>query len=261
MIWSIRLGCFCVLLIAISATSPALAKSTKEVEEEVAALSRAMEAQSKNLATAMNQIQEVLAEFQKMHGQVDQNNFVGDRLEKMILDSQRRIDVLEDKQQLLVEQLEEIKAAGLLSTDQGAKLKVFNDYQVHLGKINREDYKGAITGLNTFITSNPRSHLAAYAQYWVGESYFALRDFPASVTACQQLIKKYPESTKVPGCLLKQGLSFYETQSFAEAKAFLAKLVSRYPKSIEAERARDKIQAIDQLEEQRKLEQLGQTPL
>jgi len=235
---------------------PAEARATKKLEEDVAELRRINETQSKNLATAMNQIQEVLSEFQKMHGQVDQNVHSNKEVNKFIDDNQRRLAILEDKIQGLVEQLEEIKAAGLLPGTQSKSLSEFKVYQQGLSKVNAEQYRSAIQSFRSFLKNNRKSRYADEAQYWIGESYYAMRDFPKAVTEYQKTIKKYPKSKKVPISMLKQGLSFYQMQSFDEAKAFFSKLLSKYPRSNEATRARENIKKIDRLLELREKEAL-----
>lgn len=221
--------------------------SLKQLEKEIAELKRISAAQSKNLATALNQVQEILSEFQGMYGKVDQS-LAGNRDQtKLIKDNQTRLNSLEDRISILMEQFEEIKTAGLLSPEQTKKFKEFQVYQRGLAKVNAEEYKGAIQTFKSFMAKNPKSTYVSYAQYWIGESYYSMKDFPAAVTEFQKVIKKYPKSKKIPPSLLKQGYSFYEMQAFEDAKAFLSKLVSRYPRSNEAILARGKIKRINEL--------------
>ena len=111
--------------------------------------------------------------------------------------------------------------------------------------MNASNYKQAIADFKAFLTTNPKSLYAEHAQYWIGESYFAMRDFTAAIAEFQNVIKKYPESIKVPSSLFKQGMAFFEMQSYDEAKAFFAKLTTRFPATNEAIRAQEQIQTID----------------
>lgn len=250
-----------VIVVAGSYALPsqdAWAKSDKRVETELAELKRISEAQATNLATAMNQIQQVLSEFQRVNGQVDQNQHASTQMNRFVEDSNRRIASLEEKINGLVYQLEEIKAAGLLSPGQSKNLSEFKTFSQGLSRVNAQQYKGAVQSLKQFIASNPQSRYADDAQFWVGESYFALQDYPKAIAEFQRVIKKYPKSDKVPGSLLKQGFSFFEMQAFDDAKAFLSKLVSKYPRSDSAIRAKERIQYIDDLLERRQKEALEQ---
>ncbi|MBX7147543.1 tol-pal system protein YbgF [bacterium] len=231
-----------------SITAQAKGEST---EDQVAELTRVLDAQSKNLATAMNQLQEVLAQFQKLNGMVDQNSYTITNQQNIIKDNQRRLEVLEDKNHLLVTQLEELKKAGLLPTTAVKSLKEFQTYQQGLGLLNNDNYQGALTALKTFIADNPKSPYVENAQYWVGESLFAMKDFPKAVSEFQRVIKDFPKGSKVAPSLLKQGMSFFEMQSFDDSKAFLNKLITQFPQSNEAIQAQGVIASIDRVLEER----------
>lgn len=245
---------FLLLFLLIPLASQAT--TIKELEEEIAELKRINETQAKNLATALNQLQEVLSEFQTMHGQVDQSVHLAEMQQSTNEDSERRIELLEDKIQILLAQLEEIKTAGLLPPDQSSNIKQFQVYQKGVTKINAAEYKGAIQSLKSFLQTYPKSSYAPYAHYWIGESYFALRDFPTAVTEFQNVVKKFPDHEKVRGSLLKQGYAFYEMQSLDQSKAFLEKLISTHPDSTEANLAKARINKIKNLIDQKQKEAL-----
>lgn len=235
---------------------PASAASVKELERQIAELKRVLDSQAQNLATALNQIQEVLGEFQKIHGQVDSGLHADTAQDQLLQDNQRRLEVLEDKIPLLAIQLEELKTVGLLAPSSVKNLNEFQTYQKALSRVNAEDYKGAIVSLKAFLAENPKSPYAANAQYWIGESYYAQRDYPAAVSEYQKVVKKYPKHGKTPPALLKQGMSFFKMQSFTEAKDFLAKLVAQYPGTNESVRAGGQIREINHLLELKEKESL-----
>ncbi|EKD42428.1 MAG: tol-pal system protein YbgF [uncultured bacterium] len=226
----------------------------KKLEEDVAELRRILDAQSKNLATSTAQVQEMVSEFQKISGLVDQTGHGTEQQSKILTDNQRRLEVLEEKLQQLLTQLEELKAAGLLPTSSIKDLGEFKVFEGALSKINGSDYKGAVVSLQDFITKNPKSRFADAAQYWIGESFYSIRDFPKAISEYQKVIKDFPKSNKVALSMLKQGFSFYEMQSFEDAKAFLSKIAAKYPGSNEAVRAKDKIDEINKLEEEKALQ-------
>lgn len=238
---------FLIIAALLLVSIPGQAASSKDLEGEVAELRRINEAQANNLATAMNQLQEVLSNFQKLSGQVDQSQYLNDQQAKVIQDSQRRLEILEDRSQQLVTQLEEIKSAGFLKEVQAKKLSEFKSYQIGLAKLNAEQFKEAAQTLKAFVTANPKSAYAANAQYWIGESYYAMRDFPAAITEFQKVVKSFPKSEKTAASLLKQGFSFFEMQALDESKAFLTKLIAQFPGTNEAVRASDRIREIERI--------------
>lgn len=252
---------FFLFLLVLVSSLPASAASVKELEAQIAELKRILQTQGQNLATAMNQIQEVLAEFQKVHGQVDSGLHANTSQDQILQDNQRRLEVLEDKAILLAMQLEELKTAGLLSPAAVKNLGEFQTYQKALSRVNAEDYKGAITSLKSFVTENPKSPYAPNAQYWIGESFFAQQDYPAAISEYQKVIKKHPKHGKVPAALLKQGISFFKMQSFTEAKDFFAKLVAQYPGTNESIRAGGQIREIERLLDLKEKEALRNQPL
>ncbi|MBI4410913.1 MAG: tol-pal system protein YbgF [Deltaproteobacteria bacterium] len=236
-----------VVLSLLFSPLAAHAASTKELEAQVAELKRVSDAQAKNLATALNQIQEVLAEFQSLTGRVDQGSHGSLEQEKIIKDNQVRLATLEDQVFGLTRQLEEIKVVGLMPQTASKTFSEFQAYQKGLSKLNAGEYKQAIQTFQSFIGANPKSGFVENAIYWIGEGYFAMRDYPASVAEFQKVIKKNPEGDKVAAAMLKQGFAFFEMQSFEDAKIFLSKVTAKYPQSNEAILARDKIQRINEL--------------
>lgn len=227
-----------------------------ELASQVAEVKRVADAQTKNLATAMNQLQEMTAEFQKMRGDIDASQHNATQSDRVLQDNQKRLDVLEERYQLILSQLQEMKAVGLVPLTQAKKLDEFQKFEKGLDQFNSEDYKGAAVAFKNFLANNDKSLFAENAQYWTGESFYALRDFPAAVSEFQKVIQKYPKGSKVAIALLRQGYAFFEMQSFEESKAFLEKVVLKYPGSTEAIRASQKIDQIKELLELKQKEAL-----
>lgn len=219
--------------------------STKDLEVKIAELQRVIDGQSQNLASTLNQMQQVASQFQTVSGQVDQGALESQRQAKLLEDAGRRLDVLEEKNRFLQTQLEEIKSAGLMPVAQVKNFKDFQTIEKGLTQFNAELYHDAIDTLHQFVAENPKSAYIEQAQYWIGSSFYAMRDFPSAIAEFQGVVKKFPTGTKAPSALLKQGFSFYQMQAYDEAKAFLDKLVAKYPASNETILAKDKLKAIE----------------
>ncbi|MDE0032969.1 MAG: tol-pal system protein YbgF [Deltaproteobacteria bacterium] len=107
------------------------------------------------------------------------------------------------------------------------------------------DYSGAIEQFKKFLEKHPDSNLADNAQYWIGESYYALQNFDQAIVEFDLVRKDYPKSDKVPAAWLKIGYSFAELGNRVDARLFLQEVISRFPQSKEAEKAQDKIRSLD----------------
>jgi tol-pal system protein YbgF len=117
-------------------------------------------------------------------------------------------------------------------------------YDLTLKLYREEKYEEAIAGFKNFIKKFPKSELADNAQYWVGESYMALKQYEQAILAFQTVIKKYPKGNKVPNAILRQALAFYEIKDKTSARLLLKKLIKKYPESSEAKIAKAKLKTM-----------------
>ncbi len=243
-----------LILIVLLSSSAFAGPKDKDSQVQIDEMKRIIDTQGHNLANTVNQLQQLLSNFQAVSGQIDQALHDNADQAKIIQDLQKRLDVNENKLGLLTTQLEEIKAAGLLPPTAAKNYKEFRTFEQALTKYNAEEYKEAIDSLRQFMSVNPKSIYWEFAQYWVGESYFALRDYPAAVAEYQQVVKKYPNGAKASYAMLKQGLAFFELQSFDASKAFLEKVAIKYPGTNEATLARNTVRKINSILDQREKE-------
>jgi len=127
---------------------------------------------------------------------------------------------------------------------------VKRDYEEAMKVLELKDYRSAISRLREFIKRHPQSEYADNAQYWIGESYYALKEFEQAIIEFDEVERKYPNGDKVPAALLKQGFAFAELGSKdvrfkVDARLILQKLIERYPKSEEAGMARQRLKALE----------------
>ena len=73
-------------------------------------------------------------------------------------------------------------------------------YEAAYALFKSAKYKDAISHFNKFIKSYPASSYLPSAQYWIGNSYFALRDFKNAITAQEKLIEYLSRQRQGPGC-------------------------------------------------------------
>jgi tol-pal system protein YbgF len=106
------------------------------------------------------------------------------------------------------------------------------------------EYEEAVTGFTDFIKKYPESDLTDNAQFWIGESYMALKQYEQAILAYQGVIKKYPKGNKVPNAMLRQALAFYEIKDTKSSRILLKRIIKNYPGSNEAKIAETKLKTI-----------------
>lgn len=114
-------------------------------------------------------------------------------------------------------------------------------YEAAFDMFKSGKYHEAASGFSRFVQDHPESALAPSAQYWMGNSYYALRDFKNAISSQEKLIKNYPNSAKVPDAMLNIASSQQELNQKAAARKTLDNVVARYPGTQAAEKARQRL--------------------
>ncbi len=114
-------------------------------------------------------------------------------------------------------------------------------YEAAFDMFKAGKYQEAASSFSRFVQSHPESALAPSAQYWMGNSYYALRDFKNAISAQEKLIKNYPNSAKVPDAMLNIASSQQELNQKAAARKTLDNVAARYPGTQAAEKARQRL--------------------
>ncbi len=218
-----------------------------QIRSEMAMLKSSVENSNLKLADAMNSLLTLHQEVNALKGFTESGTHIYEQQSKTLRDYDQRIAALEDKINLSMTLLSDIKENRGSEKTLAADEAQTKEFQKLLDFINAEDYAKALTGFQGFLQKYPKSNLADNAQYWVAESVYALADYKKAITEYQTLIQKYPKSTKVKASIFKQGLSFMALNLNVEAKAFFEKIIATYPNSTEASRAMVKIKEIDKL--------------
>lgn len=124
------------------------------------------------------------------------------------------------------------------TSDPGAENRAY-DTAFNLFKIG--NYQAAIAAFQNFQKAYPSSALAANAQYWIGNSFSALKDYKTAIAQQQKLISTYANSPKVPDALLNIASSQLELGAKEEAKKTLSEIIAKYPLSPAAESAKKRL--------------------
>jgi tol-pal system protein YbgF len=117
-------------------------------------------------------------------------------------------------------------------------------YESGLNLVKTSNYKSAVETFGGFLKAYPNSQLAPSAQYWVGNSYFALRDYKAAIAAQQRVIDFWPQDAKAPDAMLNISSAQIEMKDSRAARATLDDLIKRYPQSDAAKTAQERIKRL-----------------
>ncbi len=122
---------------------------------------------------------------------------------------------------------------------------VRSDYDIAWRALEKKDYRVAISRFKEFLQKHPKSKLANNAQYWIGESHYALREFDQAILEFDAVRSRYPQADKVPAALLKQGFAFAELGEKVNARLILQEVVEKYAQSPEAVQAKQKLRSLE----------------
>jgi tol-pal system protein YbgF len=117
-------------------------------------------------------------------------------------------------------------------------------YERSLTLFRNGKHEEAIAGFRGFLRTQPKSDLAENAQFWIGESHFALRQYEQAILAYQEVIKNFPKGNKVANATLRQGMAFLEIDDKTSARLLLDKVVKNYPNTSEAKIAQQKLSTL-----------------
>jgi tol-pal system protein YbgF len=90
-------------------------------------------------------------------------------------------------------------------------------------------YLEAEAKLTDFMTKYPAHPLAANAQYWLGETYYAREKFADAARTFAQGYQNYPKSSKAADSLMKLGLSLDKLGKKQDACLTFSQLAKEYP--------------------------------
>ena len=102
-------------------------------------------------------------------------------------------------------------------------------YKQIRGYYQEKQYNKAISEFRKFIDNNPKSDLAANAQYWIAEAYYSLQDYATAIDEFQNVVDFYPDSHKSPDALFKVGKSYLALDMKEQAVIELERIEKMYP--------------------------------
>ena len=91
-----------------------------------------------------------------------------------------------------------------------------------------------------FLAKFKGDELAANAQYWLGETYYADKRYNDAIVEFQKVLKEHKGSEKAPDALLKIGMSFQAEHDCKNALLFYEEVLTSHKSTAAAKVAREK---------------------
>jgi tol-pal system protein YbgF len=109
-------------------------------------------------------------------------------------------------------------------------------YQEGFSLFQSRNYRGAIEVFEALLASDANNSLSDNAQYWIGESHYALGQYKAAIIDFEKVFT-FPKSNKNPDAQFKLGLCYVRLGEKDKAREEFQRLLDLYPKSEYVNRA------------------------
>lgn len=130
------------------------------------------------------------------------------------------------------------KADSKPADDPAAALKA---YESALGLFKAGKYKEAAAAFDKFTKTYPENEQAPAAQFWLGNSYYAVGDCKQVISSQQKLLAKWPKNGRAPDAMANIANCQAELGQKAESQKTLKDLVAKYPDSKAAGAAKQQL--------------------
>ena len=242
-----------------------LEREQRRIQSDNVNQQKEIDATRANLADTGANLQQVQREISSLKELIEETRHqVGRQIDHTSREGDQRVKDLEAKLAKLAEgfkaqgeQLQlredELKEArkGLLLPAEATEMAsaenetIRRDYEVAWRNLEKRDYRIAIARFKDFQKKHPKSTLAGNAQYWIGESHYALREFDQAIIEFDAVRTRYPEAAKLPAALLKQAYAFAELGEKTNARLLLQEVVEKYAQTPEATQAKQKLKSLE----------------
>jgi tol-pal system protein YbgF len=195
-----------------------------------------------------NQIELLRGEIARMRGQIEVATHQGEisdkRQKDLYVDIDTRLRRLEQAQeQAAAAAAAQPPAAAATPAEPQQSPGELRAYQAALDQFKLGNYPLAVSAMQGFLVTYPRSSLAPNAQYWVGMAHSGQRDYKSAIAAQRKLLAAWPDSDKAPDALLSIASSQETMGDRKNAQQTLQELITKYPASSAAASAKQRIAA------------------
>lgn len=188
------------------------------------------------------QIESLTAELARLRGQIEVLTYELDAAQKrqrdFYVDLDNRVRTLEKAAAEAVPAVDPNAGPAKPKVDPLAETR---DYEAALNLFKQGKYKDALAAFEGFQKTYPESTLAASAQFWLGNTHYALRDCKKAIEAQNLVPTRWPTSPKAPDALLAVATCQQEQGAAAAARKTLETIVAKYPDAPAGETARQRL--------------------
>ena len=200
------------------------------------------------LADMLLQLEQAQVELRELRGKVEvqahEVEALKTRQRDLIADIDRRLSELERRGGAPAEGAARETATGVPAVADTAPTNLAQEqqeYDAALALLRQGQYDRAGKRFREFIKAHPKSPLASFSQYWVGESAYVVRNFKQALEGFNKVLQDYPDSPKVSAALLKVGHTYYELADWGKAREPLNQVIALYPNTQEARFAEQRL--------------------
>lgn len=240
-----------VLPLALGQAGVVLAQSSSPSFQSGGANAQRGAGGSQATAELFYMIQQLQEEVRRLRGEVEEQRYQIDRLQKQgrdrYIDLDQRILALSEK--LAAQPAAPAASAGAAGgasapvieareyrQPDAEERKAYAEIQDLIR--NQKDYDQAITKIYGFIDTYPEGDLTVNAYYWLGEVYLVKPQLEQAKQAFTIVSTRYPDHRKAPDALYKLGVTLDKLGETEQAKSRMQNVVDSYPDSSAADLAR-----------------------
>lgn len=172
---------------------------------------------------------------------IEQLSAANKGLQEQLVQNQKLINRLRTETDSLVSILSRLQSGGLTPSASVQKTSPQNSmaaapgdfeegYQMALAKFNQHDYKQARIMFKDLLAKNRNNSLSDNCQYWIGESYYALKEYQQAIIEFEKVLT-FANTNKDDDSQLKLGLCYLRLKDNASAKREFTRLIANYPQS------------------------------
>jgi tol-pal system protein YbgF len=195
---------------------------------------KAQEQLSLSMLDLASQIQRQADEIARLRGQIETLNYELETTKK------RQQDFYLDLDSRL-RKFETAAAGASAAVEAANTAKEGQEYEEALNLFKASKYKESATSFAAFVTKYPESTLAANAQYWLGNAWYAQRNCNKAIEAQSIVTTKYATSSKASDAWLAIATCQQELGNPTGSKRSLETVIAKYPNTPAAETAQQRL--------------------
>jgi tol-pal system protein YbgF len=204
-------------------------------QSELAARTELLEQTTKGILQLQNQIQQLRDEIAKLRGSVEvQTNDISGLQKQTQELSKDQKELFKEQKSLATATENKLKQLDpIVAQVDGKRITVEANeqrrYEAAIAQVRSGDFKSALTSLSQFQIVYPESGYGPSVNYWIGNSYYAIKDYKSAITTLQTLVSSHPDYPRNTDAIFTTGLAQIESGDRRTGRRTLELLIERFP--------------------------------